>query len=111
MGVLVSGGAGFIGGHVILALLDHGFNPIILDDLSTGCHSLVPHNVPLVIGDIGNRELVADVIRKNEIDTIFHFAGKIIVSESVSKPLAYYHSNTVNSLSLMQVAVENGVKN
>jgi UDP-glucose 4-epimerase len=111
MGVLVSGGAGYIGGHVVLALLDHGFSPIILDDLSTGCRSLVPQNVPLVIGDIGNRELVAEVIRKNEIDIIFHFAGKIIVSESVSSPLAYYQSNTVNSHSLIQVAVENGVRN
>jgi UDP-glucose 4-epimerase len=111
MGVLVSGGAGYIGGHAVLALLDQGFRPIILDDLSTGSSSFIPENVPLVIGDIGDKELVADVIGKNEIDTILHFAGKTIVSESISNPLNYYLSNTVRSHSLIQVAIENGVKN
>jgi UDP-glucose 4-epimerase len=75
MTILVTGGAGYIGGHAILALLDRGFSPIILDDLSAGASSFVPNNVPLVVGDIGDRELVADIIRKNKIDTILHFAA------------------------------------
>jgi UDP-glucose 4-epimerase len=109
--ILVTGGAGYIGGHTALALLDRGFNPTILDDLSTGFSSFVPKNVELVKGDVGDQRLVADVIRKNDIDTILHFAGKVIVAESITNPLDYYLSNTTKSLSIMKVAVDNRVKN
>jgi UDP-glucose 4-epimerase len=111
MTILVTGGAGYIGGHTVLALLDQGSSVIILDDLSTGFTAFVPDNVPLVVGDVGDQKLVADIIRKNNIKTIFHFAGKIIVSESISDPLSYYLSNTIKAHSLIQAAVENGVEN
>jgi len=111
MTILVTGGAGYIGGHAILALLDRGLHPVILDDLSTGDGSFVPKNVPLVVGDIGDRELVTDIIRKNKIDTILHFAAKVDVAESFANPLDYYLNNTVKAQSIIQAAVENGVRN
>jgi UDP-glucose 4-epimerase len=111
MTILVTGGAGYIGGHTILALLDRGLHPVILDDLSAGDGSFVPKNVPLVVGDIGDRELVADTIRKNKIDTILHFAAKVDVAESFADPLDCYLNNTVKAQSIIQVAVENGVRN
>ena len=110
MTVLVTGGAGYIGGHTVLALLDRGFSPIILDDLSTGFGSFVPKTVPLVVGDIGDSKLVADLIAKNKIDTILHFAGKVNVAESVTHPLDYYLTNTIKAQSIIQVAVDCGVK-
>ena len=76
MTILVTGGAGYIGGHAILALLDRGLGAVILDDLSTGSRAFAPKNVPLLVGDIGDRQLVADVIASNRIDTILHFAAK-----------------------------------
>jgi UDP-glucose 4-epimerase len=111
MTILVTGGAGYIGGHTILALLDRGLDPIILDDLSTGAGSFVPKNVPLVIGDIGDQELVADIIRKHKVDTILHFAAKVDVAESFSDPLAYYLNNTIKAQSIIQAAVDSGVRN
>ena len=111
MKVLVTGGAGYIGGHTVLALLDRGFEPIILDDLSTGVGSLVPKNVRLVVGDVGDRNLVADVLTRNRIDTILHFAGKVDVAESVVNPLDYYLHNTIKAQSLIRTAIDNGVRN
>jgi UDP-glucose 4-epimerase len=111
MTVLVTGGAGYIGGHTILALLDRGFSPIVLDDLSTGFSSFMPENVPLVVGDIGDQKLVTDTIKKNEIDTILHFAGKVNVAESIANPLDYYLENTVKAQSIIKIAADNGVRN
>jgi UDP-glucose 4-epimerase len=111
MKILVTGGAGYIGGHTTLALLDRGFSPIVLDDLSTGFSAFVPNNVPLVVGDIGDQKLVANIITKNGIDTIFHFAGKVVVAESITNPLDYYLNNTVKAQSIIQVAVDNGIRN
>jgi UDP-glucose 4-epimerase len=111
MTVLVTGGAGYIGGHTVLALLDRGLSPIILDNLSTGFSSFVPKTAPLVVGDIGDRNLVADIIAKNKIDTILHFAGKVNVAESVANPLDYYLNNTIKAQSIVQVAVDCDVRN
>jgi UDP-glucose 4-epimerase len=111
MTILVTGGAGYIGGHTILALLDRGFQAIILDDLSTGASPFVPENVPLVVGDIGNQALVADIIRKNNVGTILHFAGKVDVAESIANPLDYYLNNTIKAQTIIQAAVDNGVRN
>jgi UDP-glucose 4-epimerase len=111
MTILITGGAGYIGGHAVLALLDRGFSPIILDDLSTGASSFAPKNVPLLVGDIGDRKLVADIIANNNIDTILHFAAKVDVAESISNPLDYYLNNTIKAQSMIQVAVDSGVRN
>jgi UDP-glucose 4-epimerase len=109
MTILVTGGAGYIGGHAVLALLDRGHDAVILDDLSTGVRSFVPKKVPLLVGDIGDRKLVADVIARNTIDTILHFAAKVDVAASIADPLDYYLNNTIKAQSLIQVAVDSGV--
>jgi UDP-glucose 4-epimerase len=111
MTILITGGAGYIGGHAVLALLDRGFSPIILDDLSTGASSFAPKNVPLLVGDIGDRKLVADIIANNNINTILHFAAKVDVAESIANPLDYYLNNTIKAQSMIQGAVDSGVRN
>ncbi|WP_439923007.1 UDP-glucose 4-epimerase GalE [Nitrobacter sp. JJSN] len=110
MATLITGGAGFIGGHTVLAFLDRGEVPIVLDDLSTGSREAVPSNVPFIVGDVGDAELVSRLIRNYKIDAVVHFAAKIVVPESVAEPLKYYRNNTVNTHTLLQAAVEENVK-
>jgi UDP-glucose 4-epimerase len=110
MNVLVTGGAGYIGGHMVLALLDAGHKPIVFDNLSTGFRWSVPEGVPLVVGDIGDFELVLRTLQTYQIDAIAHFAAKLVVPESVTDPLGYYLNNTVKSRSLMAAAVAANVK-
>ncbi len=110
MNVLVTGGAGYIGGHMVLALLDAGFKPVVFDNLSTGFRWSVPDGVPLVVGDVGDFELVLQTLRTHKIDAIVHFAAKLVVPESVTDPLGYYLNNTVKSRSLMAAAVAADVK-
>jgi UDP-glucose 4-epimerase len=107
---LITGGAGFIGGHTLLAFLDRGEVPIVLDDLSTGRREAVPPNVPLICGDVGDTELVSHLIRNHHVDAILHFAAKIVVSDSVTDPMNYYLNNTVKTHALLQAAVNAGVK-
>jgi UDP-glucose 4-epimerase len=83
---LIMGGAGYIGSHVVLALRDVGRPVVVLDDLSTGFASLVLNGVPLVRGNVGDRKLVEDVLRRHEIGCVLHFAGSIVVPESVERP-------------------------
>lgn len=110
MNVLVTGGAGYIGGHMVLALLDAGHKPIVFDNLSTGFRWSVPEGVPLVVGDIVDFELVLRTLQSYQIDAIAHFAAKLVVPESVADPLGYYLNNTVKSRSLMAAAVAANVK-
>jgi UDP-glucose 4-epimerase len=110
MTILVTGGAGYIGGHTVIALLDRREIPIVLDDLSTGNREAVPSNVPLVVGDVGDAEFVTQVIREHRIDAILHFAAKIIVPESVADPLSYYLNNTVKTRALLEAAVRGNVR-
>ncbi|MEQ1711277.1 MAG: UDP-glucose 4-epimerase GalE [Hyphomicrobium sp.] len=110
MSVLVTGGAGYIGSHMVLELLDAGERVIVLDNLSTGFRWAVPQAATLVVGDIGDQDLVGTVIRKFGVAAIIHFAGSVVVPDSVADPLGYYHNNTSNSRSLMQVAVATGIK-
>jgi UDP-glucose 4-epimerase len=110
MTILVTGGAGYIGGHTVIALLDRREIPIVLDDLSTGNREAVPSNVPLVVGDVGDVEFVTQVIREYRIDAILHFAAKIIVPESVADPLSYYFNNTVKTRTLLEAAVRGNVR-
>ncbi|CAN1722884.1 UDP-glucose 4-epimerase [Hyphomicrobium sp. 1Nfss2.1] len=111
MTILVTGGAGYIGSHMVLELLDNGENVVVLDNLSTGFRWAVPENATLVVGDVGDQELVRSIVRKHGIKSIIHFAGSIVVPESVVDPLGYYHNNTVKSRALMEVAVEMGIEN
>ena len=110
MTVLVTGGAGYIGGHMVLALLDRGERPVVLDNLSTGFAWAVPKGVELVVGDMGDADLVDRVIREHGIREIAHFAAKIVVPESVADPLGYYGNNTAKSRSLIEAAVRGGVE-
>ena len=111
MPVLVTGGAGYIGSHMVLELLDHGEEPVVIDNLTTGFEWAVPAGVTLVTGDVGNIDLVCDVIADHAIDTIVHFAGSVVVPESVDDPLKYYRNNTGNSRNLVEAAVKSGVTN
>src|SRR4028118_1378677 len=108
--VLVTGGAGYIGSHAVLALLDGGWPVVVIDDLSTGFDWAVPDGAVLARGDVGDQALVARLIEEHGIGAIMHFAGSIIVPESVEKPLKYYENNTVKSRSLIESAVEGGVR-
>jgi UDP-glucose 4-epimerase len=110
MAVLVTGGAGYIGGHMVLGLLDSGEKVVVLDNLSTGFRWAVPPEAKLVIGDIGDSALVAKIIAENEVDAVAHFAAKIVVPESVTAPLDYYQNNAAKALSLIEATVKSGVK-
>ena len=111
MSVLVTGGAGYIGSHMVLALTDAGINTVVVDNLSTGFHWAVSPAAKFVRGDIGDEVLLARVMKEHKVDAVIHFAGSIVVPDSVSDPLGYYLNNTVKSRSLMQCAVDAGVKN
>lgn len=111
MAVLVTGGAGYIGSHMVLALADAGVNVVVLDNLSTGFPWAVSPAAKLVPGDIADEALVGKIITENKVDAIVHFAGSIVVPDSVADPLGYYLNNTVKSRALMAAAVKNGVKN
>jgi UDP-glucose 4-epimerase len=111
MAVLVTGGAGYIGSHMVLELLDIGETVVVLDDLSTGFRATVPQDATFVTGDAGDEALVSRLIDEHRIDSILHFAAKIVVPESVADPLAYYFNNTVKSRTLIETAVRRGVKN
>ena len=108
--VLVTGGAGYIGSHALLALIDAGHSPVVIDNLTTGFRWAIPEDVPFHQGDVADEALVARIIAEHGIEAIMHFAGSIIVPESVENPLKYYRNNTANSRSLIESAVTNGVK-
>lgn len=110
MTVLVTGGAGYIGSHMVHELADTGEPTVVLDNLSTGFRFLIPGATPFVAGSTGDRELVAKTIERHKVDAIIHFAASIVVPESVADPLGYYGNNTMNSCTLLQAAVAAGVK-
>ncbi|MCP1559152.1 UNVERIFIED_ORG: UDP-glucose 4-epimerase [Methylobacterium sp. SuP10 SLI 274] len=111
MAVLVTGGAGYIGSHMVLALVDAGHEEVVvLDDLSTGYDWVLPPEVRLVVGDVADQALVTETILRHQIDTVAHFAAKIVVPESVADPLGYYLANTVKTRALIETAVRTNVK-
>lgn len=108
--VLITGGAGYIGSHTVLAFREAGYDVIVLDDLSTGFRSAVPTDIRFVEGDAGDQALVSSIIREHQVDGIIHFAGSIVVPESVRDPLKYYRNNTSVSRNLIEVCVDCGVR-
>jgi UDP-glucose 4-epimerase len=110
MTVLVTGGAGYIGGHMVLALLDAGEQVVVLDDLSTGFRAAVKHPAKLIVGDVGDAALVDDILASHKIDAIAHFAAKIVVPESTAEPLHYYLNNTVKARTLIDCALRGKIK-
>ena len=107
--ILITGGAGYIGSHVLLQLQARGERVVALDNLHTGFRQAV-RAAPLIVGDVGDRELVARVLREHEIDTVMHFAANTIVPESVREPLKYYGNNTCATRNLLAAACAQGVR-
>jgi UDP-glucose 4-epimerase len=110
MTILVTGGAGYIGSHMVHALIDAGERVVVLDNLSTGFDWAMPKAATLVVGETGDQALVSGVIAQHGVDSTIHFAASIVVPDSVSDPLGYYRNNTANSRSLIECAVKGGVK-
>jgi len=110
MTVLVTGGAGYIGSHMVYALVAAGEKVVVLDNLSTGFDWAIAEGVPLILGETGDQPLVAKLIKEHTVESIIHFAASIVVPDSVSDPLGYYKNNTVNSRALIECAVNGGVK-
>ena len=110
MAILVTGGAGYIGSHMALELLDAGEKVVVLDNLTTGFRWAVPDKATLVVGDFGDEDLVTETLARYDIEEIIHFAAKIVVPESVSDPLGYYLNNTAKARALIECAVDGGVK-
>ena len=108
--VLVTGGAGYIGSHAMLALKDAGWSVSVIDDLSNGARRAVPDDVPFYEGSIADRALVERIFAEQGIQAIMHFAGSIVVPESVERPLFYYWNNTIATHALLSAAVDAGVK-
>jgi UDP-glucose 4-epimerase len=108
--VLVTGGAGYIGSHAVLALRDADWSVSVIDDLSNGARRVVPDDVPFFEADIADAAAMRSILSEQRIGAIMHFAGSIVVPESVEKPLKYYANNTLASHSLISTAVEAGVK-
>lgn len=109
MKILVTGGAGYIGSHMVLALRDAGERVVVLDDLSTGHRDAVPEGVPLIIGDVSDQALVRNIVAQHGIDALAHFAARIVVPDSVADPLGYYEANTVKTRALLAAVQDAGV--
>jgi len=109
MTVLVTGGAGYIGSHMVHALADAGESVVVIDNLSTGFSAFLPGGVPLLIGNAGDESLVENVIARHGVESIVHFAGSVVVPDSMRDPLGYYRNNTMTTRSLLNAAVKGGV--
>jgi UDP-glucose 4-epimerase len=110
MTVLVTGGAGYVGSHMVHELVDAGDPVVVLDNLSTGFRYLIPASVPFVSGSTGDRELVAKIIEQYGVTAIIHFAASIVVPDSLRDPLGYYQNNTMNTCALLDTAIDAGVR-
>jgi UDP-glucose 4-epimerase len=111
MSILVTGGAGYIGSHMVYALTDAGQDVVVLDNLTTGLRGLVSEDAQFIEGNAGDTALVGRIIAEHRVDAIIHFAGSIVVPDSVADPLSYYANNTVVARNLIEAAVKGGVKN
>ena len=111
MAILVTGGAGFIGSHMVWYLVDSGEEVVVLDDLSTGFEWLLPGSIDLQVGDVGDQQLLDKIFKSRDISSVIHFAGSVIVPESVSNPIKYYGNNSTKSLFLIEACIRNGIKN
>ena len=110
MTVLITGGAGYIGSHMVHELVDAGESVVVLDNLSTGFRFLIPNSVPFIAGNTGDRTLVGEIIAHHRVNAIIHFAASIVVPDSVADPLGYYGNNTMNTCALLDVAIKAGIR-
>ena len=111
MSILITGGAGYIGSHMAYRLLDAGEDIVVLDNLSTGVEKNLPRNIAFARGDIADQALVSRLIETHNVDSVIHFAGSVVVPESVEKPLDYYSNNTAASRTLIEACVRHRVPN
>ena len=109
--ILVTGGAGYIGSHTLHQLKDAGIKAVVLDNLYSGHRWAVPEGYELIVGDMGDKELVSKLIDTHKIDSVIHFAAHVEVEESTKEPIKYYRNNFVGSLNLIDVCANKGVKN
>ncbi|HEY7299848.1 MAG TPA: UDP-glucose 4-epimerase GalE [Xanthobacteraceae bacterium] len=109
MTILITGGCGYIGSHMVHALTDAGERVVVIDDLSTGFRSTLPKSVPIFVGNVGDETLVEAIVKKHDVTEIIHFAASIVVPDSVRDPLGYYRNNTMNARALLAVAVRTSV--
>jgi UDP-glucose 4-epimerase len=107
--ILVTGGAGYIGSHVVLALRDAGLPVVVLDDLSTGRAEAVPHGVKLIRGSTGDTALVRMALRTHRVDAVVHLAASLVVPDSVAQPIAYWRNNVANTLCLAEACAAEGI--
>lgn len=110
MTVMVTGGAGYIGSHMVWELLDNGEEVLVVDNLVTGFEWAIPKGVTFIKADVGDQSAIEEIIKDNNVDAIIHFAGSVVVPESLVNPLKYYENNTGNSRNLIAAAVNTGVK-
>ena len=110
MTILITGGAGYIGSHMVHEFVDAGEPVVVLDNLSNGFRFLIPPSVPFVAGSTGDRALLSEVIARHGVTAIVHFAASIVVPESVAEPLSYYGNNTMNTCALLDAAIRAGIR-
>jgi UDP-glucose 4-epimerase len=110
MAILTTGGAGFIGSHTVLELLERGEQVVVLDDLSTGFREAVSDDATFITGDVADQSLVTHIVKDQGVDTLIHFAARTVVPDSVADPLGYYKANTSKTRSLFRSAISAGVK-
>lgn len=108
--ILVTGGCGYIGSHVIRQLSEAGRRVVVFDNLSTGFRDALVHGEELIEGDLSDRDVLEAAFQRHSFDTVLHFAAAIIAPESVSLPLKYYGNNTRNTLGLLETCIKHGVK-
>jgi UDP-glucose 4-epimerase len=111
MSILVTGGAGYIGSHMAHRLVELGEAVVVLDNLSTGVKQNLPSQACLIEGDFGDPQLVSELIQKHNVESVIHFAGSVVVPESVERPLEYYANNTAAARTLIEVCVRQNVSN
>jgi UDP-glucose 4-epimerase len=110
MTILVTGGAGYIGSHMVHELVDAGEAVVVLDNLATGFDWAIAEGVQMIVGDTGDQALVGAIIAEHKVDAIIHFAASTVVPDSVADPLGYYRNNTANSRALIETAVKGGIR-
>lgn len=108
--ILITGGAGYIGSHIVYAMRDHGYSVVVLDNLSNSRRDLLPDDVPFYQNDVSDIAAVSEILKKHNIDTVIHMAAFLSVEESVSQPLKYYQNNVAGTANLLQACVANNVK-
>ena len=111
MKILLTGGAGYIGSHVLLSILEKKYEAVVVDDLSTGHESLVPEDVRLIKCNINDKDKISNIVQKEKFDVLLHFAGFIRVEESVQNPVKYFKNNTENAITLFETCYKNNLRN